>query len=66
MIGPVKSGGEGFARRLNRKDWMDENRDRKLTETEERFACVALCTMMGAIGALALVAGIQPDCGPSL
>lgn len=66
MIGPTNSGSEGYARRLNRKDWMDENRDRPLTQAEETVFCVVLCTMLGAIGALALVAGIQAECSPSL
>jgi len=66
VIGPTNSGGEGFARRLNRKDWLAENRDRRLTHAEETVFCVVLCTMMGAVGALALVVGIQAECGPSL
>jgi hypothetical protein len=60
MIGPGNSGGEGFARHLNRKEWQREN-------CEPNDICkplpVALPTtagvLVGILIACSAVAGIQ-------
>lgn len=65
MIGPAKSGGEGFARRLNRREWQAENRDRKLTQAEEMVFCVVLSCCCGGLMAAGLLCGIDAAEGMS-
>lgn len=65
MIGPGNAGGEGFARRLNRRDWMEDNPDRKLTEVEEMVFTAVFCTMLGMIGTIGIVQGMQAVDGMS-
>lgn len=67
MIGPGKFAGEGLTRRLNCQQWMEENRERPLTQAEHTVFCVLHCTMLGVVGAIGRVQGLQvADCGPSL
>lgn len=65
MIGPGNSGNEGFARRLNRRQWMEENPDRKLTETEEMAFTAVFCTMIGMIATIGVLQGMQAIDGMS-
>ena len=59
VIGPGHPGAEGFARRLNRNVWLAENRDRRLTDTEEMAFALVLSVAMGGLMAIGLVTGVE-------
>lgn len=56
MIGPTKSGSEGFARRLNRNDWIEAN-IAPTTKSEAVDACFAtvFCISLGSLMAVGAV-----------
>lgn len=67
MIGPGKPGGEGFARRLNKAEWMDQNASAgTLSEAAGRAFLTVIAVGIGAICTASIFQGLGAPSGSAL